>query len=369
MSTIKKITSTTDSSNFIVSTNSSDDNPNYLRNKLVAGDNITLSTITSGGELKVQIDASNAATALNDLSDVDTSASSTGDVLAKQSDGTFAFDTPVQNLGDLGDVDDTSTDGQILTSDGAGNFTFEDNDPYSPRTVSELTADTALTTSTLKTNHILRPISGSIQIELPAREDIFGKEITFTLSDPTYTAQSESLRYAYITSELSEIGTILWHENNASSQGIYLTVVGESVTVVVREGFYEVVSRSYPVNGDILTSVGNSETYFWRNKTECQLEVEASPFNNTLTVVTPNPTVWRQKPLVVNVKATFFSGDDFFTLDIKDNTETFTYYTYVFEMFGAGVSERNTYFQAKFLDLPNSTTPIITVTIIDTPTA
>jgi hypothetical protein len=95
--------------------------------------------------------------ALNDISNVNASSASTGQVLTAQSDGTFAFadGSTVGSLNDLTDVTSSAaTTGQVLTAQSDGSFTFADATGGSSYTNSDV--DTHLNSSSASSNEILK---------------------------------------------------------------------------------------------------------------------------------------------------------------------------------------------------------------------
>ena len=94
--------------------------------KLAAASTTNLSEGTNLYYTNGRADARIASASLSDLTNVSSTAPSSNQVLQWNGSAWAPATTAagVTDLGDLGDVNATSTNGQVLTSDGSGNFTF-----------------------------------------------------------------------------------------------------------------------------------------------------------------------------------------------------------------------------------------------------
>ena len=94
--------------------------------KLAAASTTNLSEGTNLYYTNGRVDARIASASLSDLTNVSSTAPSSNQVLQWNGSAWAPATTAagVTDLGDLGDVNATSTNGQVLTSDGSGNFTF-----------------------------------------------------------------------------------------------------------------------------------------------------------------------------------------------------------------------------------------------------
>jgi len=332
MSVLKRVTTGSGvSDDFKVAVNSSDSNEDFLRDKMYGGDNISLSTYTDDGVLKVKIDASDASTTLTALTDVDTSPTpSTGDVLAKASGGEYEFITPTTTLAGLTDTDLTPVDGKVLTyKSGTAKYELETPIVYDTYSVTELTSDTTLT-APMATNYTLTPSASYpvLEVEMPLLSTILGTEITFTLTKPTYGATTDDCYYARVSENDSD--TAAFYESGTTRNALYLTVVGESITIIATStSRFDVVRRSYPTYTDPMDSLSGTSSYRWRNYTHAQLNMTATSGSDVLTVYLPASAVnWDTKSLNLYIKISTGVGEQV-TVYVKSSTGSSEYYTRV----------------------------------------
>jgi len=332
MSVLKRVTTGSGvSDDFKVAVNSSDSNEDFLRDKMYSGDNISLSTYTDDGVLKVKIDASDASTTLEALTDVSvTPTPSIGDVLARASNGEYEFITPATTLDDLTDTDLTPVDGKVLTyKSGTGDYRLETPIVYDTYSVTDLTVDTTLT-APMSTNYTVTPSASYpvLEVEMPLLSTILGKEITFTLSRPTYGAETDDCYYAQVIENGSDTAT--FYESGSVRGALTLTVVGESITIIATStSRFDVVRRSYPTYTSPEDNLIGTSSYRWRNYTHAQLNLTATSGSDTLTVYLPlSINNWHTKSLNLYIKVSTGVGEQV-TVYVKDSTGSNTYYTRV----------------------------------------
>jgi len=325
MSKIKKITTTTNLEDYKVSVNSSDTSPAYLYSKLNAGSNMTLTAETVSGEKVVTFTSANSYTTLDSMTDV-TGTTTEGEVLAKASGSGYEFIAPT--LAGLTDVDvDSPTDGHVLTYvSSTAKYELATPDTYS---VTELTSDTTLT-APMATNYTLTPSASYpiLEVEMPLLSTILGKEITFTLTKPTYGATTDDCYYARVSENDSD--TAAFYESGTTRNALYLTVVGESITIIATStSRFDVVRRSYPTYTDPMNSLSGTSSYRWRNYTHAQLNMTATGGSDTLTVYLPASAVnWDTKSLNLYIKISTGVGEQV-TVYVKSSTGSSEYYTRV----------------------------------------
>jgi len=260
MSKIKRIT-TTSVNDYKVAVDSSDTNPDYLNDKLNAGDNVTLTAETVDGDKVVTIAAVSTNTTLDSLTDV------TG----------------------------TTTEGQVLTR-GSSGYEFE----YPKvRTTNTISSTTALTTTTITDYVTLTPaVSTEIRLTLPNASTMpAGSIVEIRFEAPTYTASSSETA---AEAEIYADAAVLFHMN----------ADGETAKLIAGASSWSILSRNYPKTSVEETTSGNTTLYI---RNESYLHVtHTSSGGETLNIQMPNISETRQ--VWVFVKA---SGDDV-TVNLKD---------------------------------------------------
>lgn len=262
MSKIKRIT-TTSVNDYKVAVDSSDTNPDYLNDKLNAGDNVTLTAETVDGDKVVTIAAVSTNTTLDSLTDV------TG----------------------------TTTEGQVLTR-GSSGYEFE----YPKvRTTNTISSTTALTTTTITDYVTLTPaVSTEIRLTLPNASTMpAGSIVEIRFEAPAYTpASSETAAEAEIYADAA----VLFHMN----------ADGETAKLIAGASSWSILSRNYPKTSVEETTSGNTTLYI---RNESYLHVtHTSSGSETLNIQMPNISETRQ--IEVYVKAT--DGDT--AVNLKDKT-------------------------------------------------
>lgn len=250
MSKIKRIT-TTSVNDYKVAVDSSDTSPDYLNDKLNAGDNVTLTAETVDGDKVVTIAAVSTNTTLDSLTDV------TG----------------------------TTTEGQVLTR-GSSGYEFE----YpKTRTTNTISSTTALTTTTITDYVTLTPaVSTEIRLTLPNASTMpAGSIVEIRFEAPAYTpASSETAAEAEIYADAA----VLFHMN----------ADGETAKLIAGASSWSILSRNYPKTSVEETTSGNTTLYI---RNESYLHVtHTSSGSETLNIQMPNISETRH--VEVYVKAT-----------------------------------------------------------------